>query len=89
MDILFEKLFSLVPLSTLTFLLNVLTIGILYLGIRPWLMELATQVTKTNGSVTNLNAWRVAHDKQDDERHDEQSAHLRDIKDELRDLRRP
>lgn len=29
------------------------------------------QTTKTNGSVTSLNTWRAAHDKQDDERHAE------------------
>lgn len=88
MDVLFEKLFSLVPLSTLTFLLNVLTIGILYLGIRPWLMELAKQVTKTNGSVTSLNTWRDGHDKQDDARHEENLTTLHEIKEELRELRR-
>ena len=86
MDSIFDFVLKQIPLNVLT-LLGILAVLIIELKwTLPELKRLTSEVSKTNGSVQRLNIWQSGHEKQDDERHEENTENLRDIKAELRDL---
>lgn len=86
MEALLAQLIELVPLKSLNFILNVATMAILFYGIRPWLMELTTQVKETNGNVRDLKQWKDDHNDSDEGRHQENLKRFQEINDSLRDL---
>jgi hypothetical protein len=86
METLIEMLLKTVPLNSLTLVGTITILCVLVWNIRPQLAQLTEQVKATNGSVRDLKTWREGHDKQDDQRHEENLETLKEMNGAIRDL---
>lgn len=86
MDFLLELLVKTVPMNSLTLVGTITILCVLIWNIKPQLAQLTEQVKLTNGSVRDLKAWREGHDKQDDQRHEENLETLKEMNTTMRDL---
>lgn len=89
MDALLYEHLKIVPLGVLNLLLGLINVSVLWLlgrAVVRRLADLTEQVKQTNGTVIRLDAWREAHDKQDDERHGQISRMVGSLLNPRRDL---
>lgn len=86
METLFEHVIALIPLQALILIIEVAILAYLFWSIRPQLVDLTDQVTKTNGSVIKFQQWKDDHENDHVRMHKENRAILRDIKDDVRSI---